>query len=166
MMRFKNLVLVCFIFLVYAVPAYANSGLPLPRFVSLESSKTNVRAGPGKQYPIKWVMNHKNMPVEVILEFDNWRKIRDLDGQEGWVYHSLLSGKRTAIILGDKNTPAFENLPKRDKEKPRVVLYLEPRVVVNIRECQDLYCYVEASGYLGWVSRNSLWGVYESEIFD
>ena len=71
---------------------YDNSGLPIPRFVTLRSDKVFVRTGPGVRYPIKWVFQKENLPVEVIQEFDTWRQIRDRDGEEGWIHQSLLSG--------------------------------------------------------------------------
>src|SRR5437667_30246 len=74
------------------------SGLPVPRFVSLKSDKVNVRAGPTKDHDVAWVYNRSALPVEVTAEFENWRRIRDWEGAEGWVYHSLLSGKRTALV--------------------------------------------------------------------
>src|SRR5262245_51786650 len=74
------------------------SGLPIPRFVSLKSDKVNVRAGPTKDHDVAWVYNRAALPVEVTAEFENWRRIRDWEGAEGWVYHSLLSGKRTALV--------------------------------------------------------------------
>src|ERR1043165_6912583 len=74
------------------------SGLPIPRFVSLKSDKVNVRAGPTKDHDVAWVYNRAALPVEVTAEFENWRRIRDWEGAEGWVYHSLLSRKRTALV--------------------------------------------------------------------
>src|SRR5262245_45303675 len=76
----------------------AASGLPIPRFVSLKSDRVNVRAGPTKDHEVTWVYTRSGLPVEVTAEFENWRRIRDWEGAEGWVYHSLLSGKRTAIV--------------------------------------------------------------------
>src|ERR1700704_1380605 len=78
--------------------AGTTSGLPVPRFVSLKSDKVNVRAGPTKDHDVAWVYNRAALPVEVTAEFENWRRIRDWEGAEGWVYHSLLSGKRTALV--------------------------------------------------------------------
>ena len=68
------------------------SGLPLPRFVSLKADRVNVRIGPAKTHEVKWVYQRAGLPVEITAEFENWRRIRDADGTEGWVYHSLLSG--------------------------------------------------------------------------
>ena len=79
------------------------SGLPVPRFVSLKSDKVNVRAGPTKDHDVAWVYGRAALPVEVTAEFENWRRIRDWEGAEGWVYHSLLSGKRTALVAPSKN---------------------------------------------------------------
>ncbi len=71
------------------------SGLPLPRFVSLKPGRVNLRVGPGRDYAVTWLFLKSGLPVEIVQEYDNWRRIRDSEGTEGWVYQSLLSGKRT-----------------------------------------------------------------------
>ena len=78
--------------------ALTASGLPVPRYVSLKSDHVNVRAGPTKDNDVAWVYTRSGLPVEITAEFENWRRIRDSEGAEGWVYHSLLSGRRTAVI--------------------------------------------------------------------
>ena len=80
------------------VAAGTASGLPVPRFVSLKTDKVNVRVGPAKDHEVAFVYNRSALPVEVIAESDNWRRIRDWEGAEGWVWHSLLSGRRTALV--------------------------------------------------------------------
>ena len=88
------------------------SGLPVPRFVSLKSDRVNVRSGPNKDQDVRWVYTRAGMPVEITAEFENWRRIRDWEGAEGWVYHSLLSGKRTAVVvptLKDDLVPLYES---------------------------------------------------------
>ena len=85
-----------------------STGLPLPRFVSLAADRVNVRFGPGKQYPINWVFARKGLPVEIIEEFDTWRKIRDYDGEEGWIHSSLLSSRRTIMVTGDVRDAAAD----------------------------------------------------------
>jgi len=145
--------------------AYHVSGHPLPRFVSLAKSKTNVRSGPGQQYPIKWVYNRANLPVEVVLEYGNWRKVKDYEGQEGWVYHTLLSGKRMAFIHSEAPVDAVKK-PHEDVKKRIKTFKIEPNALVKIEECNALWCLVSTSGYSGWIQRKLLWGVYESEIID
>src|ERR1700688_2993094 len=83
------------------------SGLPVPRFVSLKSDHVNVRGGPNKDHDVAWVYTRPALPVEITAEFENWRRIRDRDGTEGWVYHSLLSGKRTAYVAKSKTQSDF-----------------------------------------------------------
>ena len=78
--------------------AFRSTPYPLPRYVSLASDQVYVRAGPGSRYPIQWEFRKKGLPVEIVLEFDTWRKIKDYEGQEGWVHQSLLSGRRTGLI--------------------------------------------------------------------
>ncbi len=74
------------------------SGLPLPRFVSLKAEKVNVRRGPSSDHPVAWVFQRKGLPVEIVAEFENWRRIRDSDGEEGWILQNMLAGKRTAMM--------------------------------------------------------------------
>src|SRR6187397_86985 len=75
--------------------AATTSGLPVPRYVSLKSDHVNVRAGPTKDNDVAWVYTRSGLPVEITAEFENWRRVRD---SEGWVYQSLLSGRRTAVV--------------------------------------------------------------------
>ncbi len=146
-------------------PAFSSTGFSIPRFVSLSNRETNVRVGPGQEYPIKLVYKRADLPVEVILEYGNWRKIRDHDGAEGWVYHTLLSGKRYGLIQSSEPVYAYEK-PFGDGAKSRAVIELEPMVQVDINECDGRWCRIDASGFLGWIERKFIWGVYEYENFD
>lgn len=141
---------------------FNNSGLKIPRFVTLSSNKVFVRTGPALRYPIKWVFVKKRLPVEVVQEFDTWRKIRDLDGEEGWIHQSLLSGKRSGIVISDGGAYVMR---KADAES-KFVAMLEKGVVAAIEECSGVWCEVEAEGYKGWIKRKLLWGVYEDEELD
>ena len=124
--------------------------LPLPRFASLDSSEVNLRAGPGKDYPILWVYQRRGLPVEIIQEFDTWRRIRDRDGTVGWVQQNLLSGKRGALIIDEARTLRTD---PTGGAKP--VAILQPGVVAQIAECgTDNWCRIEVKGYKGWLRRD------------
>jgi SH3-like domain-containing protein len=84
--------------LLAAGSALAEEKLPLPRFASLQSNQVNMRQGPGETYPIIWTYQRAGLPVEIIEEFDIWRRIRDHDGVVGWVKSTLLVGKRNVIV--------------------------------------------------------------------
>ena len=145
--------------------AFHTSGLPLPRFVSVEDKKTNVRAGPGEKYPILWVIERKNLPLEVILEFENWRKIKDIEGQEGWIFQGLLSGKRTGLVKAKEKAPVYERPYEKIDENSILSMYLEPLVVVKLEACDGAWCKISSAGFSGWLQRKYIWGVYESENF-
>ena len=134
------------------------SGLPIPRFAALRSDEVNVRTGPGARYPIDWMFKRKAMPVEIVAEYENWRKIRDWQGASGWVHQSLLTGKRSFIISG--KTASLYKTPAASAD---VVAKLEPEVLGEIRSCDGDWCRVKVSGVSGWVQRTGLWGVYKSE---
>lgn len=145
-----------------APPAFRSTPYPLPRFVSVASDQVFVRTGPGQRYPVEWEYKRKGLPVEIILEYDAWRKIRDFDGQVGWVHYTLLSGRRAAFALGESSLP----LRKKPQEDSSVQAYIEPKALLEIRECDGSWCHANASGYKGWIAQKNLWGVYESEVFD
>ena len=141
------------------------TGLPLPRFVSLKSNDVNVRRGPGQEYEIAFTYVKAGLPVEITQEFDNWRKIRDSEGAEGWVFHSLLSGKRTALVAPwDKSGP-FPTYASADTGSG-VVAYLEPKVIADVVECTGAWCEITVKGYDGWIQQERLWGVYPDEQFE
>lgn len=134
------------------------SGLPIPRFASLRSDEVNVRTGPGARYPIDWMFKRKAMPVEIVAEYENWRKIRDWQGASGWVHQSLLTGKRSFIISA--KTASLYKTPAASSE---VVAKLEPEVMGEIRSCAGDWCRVKVAGVSGWIERTGMWGVYKSE---
>ncbi|MFK7901613.1 MAG: SH3 domain-containing protein [Nitratireductor sp.] len=148
--------------------AYAQtgaSGLPLPRYVSLKSNRTNMRVGPGRDYKVGWMYTRKGLPLEIYQEFDNWRKVRDLDGHEGWILSSLLSGERTAIVAPWKrdDKSALINLFQEPKDGARITARLEPGVLGEVDECANGWCKIEVKDYEGYVIQKEIWGVYPDE---
>jgi SH3-like domain-containing protein len=132
--------------------------LPLPRFVSLRSDEINMRTGPGGTYPVEWVYRRRGMPVEVIAEFDVWRKIRDWQGTVGWVHQSMLDGRRQALIVGEERI-----LRREPAAGAPGVARLQPGVVARLLECTTDWCRLEAQDFAGWLRRDEFWGVYPGE---
>ena len=141
------------------------TGLPLPRFVSLKSDDVNVRRGPGQEYEIAFTFVKAGLPVEITQEFDNWRKIRDSEGAEGWVFGSLLSGKRTALVAPWDRSGPFPAYSRADAASS-VVAYLEPKVIADVEQCTGAWCEISVKGYDGWIEQDRLWGVYPDEQFE
>ncbi len=150
-----------------AQDAYAGGGSAtkpmLPRFASLKREKTNVRVGPGTQYPIRWVYQQQGLPVEIIAEFANWRRVRGSDGSDGWVHSALLSARRTALAA--PWSAVSLNLRARPSERAAVVARLQPRVPVRLKRCDRTWCAVDVAGQnlSGYVRQVKLWGVYPDE---
>jgi SH3-like domain-containing protein len=147
------------------------SGLPLPRFVSLKATKVNMRIGPGEDYSVAYRYVKSGLPLEVIQEYDNWRRVRDADGTTGWIHGSLLSGNRTAIAspwrqaVDSKDTVILYNTPAA---QAGVVAYLEPGVVGEIDSCDGAWCEFEVKyderTLRGYVNQAELWGAYPDEV--
>jgi len=138
----------------------AESTLKLPRFVTLRASEINARAGPGLQYPIKWVYRRPGLPVEVVKEFDNWRMVRDHEGGQAWIVVGALSPRRAMLITG-----ALRTLRARPAADAPSVAQAEPGVLGRLIECNaENWCRVEISGIRGWLRRGEFWGTYKGEI--
>ena len=143
------------------------SGLPLPRFVSLKADRVNLRTGPGTDYPTAWVYRRAGLPLEVLGEFEGWRQVRDAEGVTGWVIQSLLSGRRTALVtpwdLKPKKKAPQVPIRVSDSERARPVAMVEAGVIANVQSCDSRWCRVSIDQYRGYVPQKQLWGVYETE---
>jgi len=136
--------------------------LPVPRFVSLKADRVTVRGGPDKDHDVAWVYTRLGWPVEITAEFENWRRIRDSDGAEGWVYHSLLSGKRTASVQLKSKTDLAPLYAQPDAKSP-VTAQLQVGVLGTVKRCTGTWCQISGQGFEGWVLQTDLWGVYPDE---
>lgn len=140
------------------------SGLPLPRFVSLKSGRVNARIGPGVNYAVEWLYLKPGLPMEIIQEYDNWRRVRDADGSEGWINQSLLSGRRTAIAAPwQKGKDARIALMAEPAASARTLAMVEPGAVGTIRACDGDWCEMSFEGHTGWISQSLVWGAYPGE---
>jgi SH3-like domain-containing protein len=155
--------LVVLIASVLALAAFAADGQTppaekLPRFASLRSDDVNLRVGPGENYPIEWVFKRKDMPVEILEAFQNWRRVQDWQGDKGWVLDRMLTSKRGVIVAG--SVRGLHRLP--DAASP-LIARAKPGVIGKLVELRGPWCRIEAGGYRGWVRRDEVWGVFPDE---
>ncbi len=143
----------------------SQSGLPIPRFVSLKSGEVNVRRGPARDHETAWTFKREGLPVEITAEWDTWRRIRYADGSEGWVFHGLLSGRRMAMVAPwskDEKHP----IRAQSNAEARIVAYLEPTVIGAIKRCNGKWCQIEGRGFEGWIEQGQVWGAYPNEVIE
>ena len=146
-----------FLALVPALVFGSGSGLPIPRFVSLRSSEVNMRVGPGNHFPMEWIYQRAYLPMEVTAEFGDWRKVRDMDGTQGWIHRSLLTGRRHVVVLR-------ESLPMHvsDDQSSRLIAKLQAGVIGKILKSKGEWCYIQtrqAQSLKGWVLKKHIWGI-------
>ena len=148
----------------YAQQATTASGLPVPRFVSVRSDPVNVRIGPSADHEIAWVYTRARLPLEIVQEFENWRRVRDWEGQEGWVFHSLLSGRRTALV-----TPWTKEGTTSVRTEPHpgagLRAELAPMVLVDVDACENGWCAVSGNAFRGYLEQTRPFGVNPNEEF-
>jgi SH3-like domain-containing protein len=140
----------------------AASGLPVPRYVSLKSDRVNLREGPSKDHRTTWVFQRAGLPVEITAESETWRRIRDSEGVEGWVLHSLLSGRRTALVAPWRKNDSLL-LYSKPNEKSDPVARLQANVIGGIAKCDGAWCRISGEGFDGYIQQTNLWGVYPNE---
>ena len=138
----------------------SGSGLPLPRYVALRAEEVNLRTGPGVQYPVDWVYRRQNLPVQIIAEFDTWRKVRDWEGTQGWVHQSMLTGKRSVVVTGGTRT-----VRKKPHVKSTAIAMVEEKVVARLLTCPEgsSWCKVDVDGFVGWLRHVDFWGTFPGE---
>jgi SH3-like domain-containing protein len=141
------------------------SGLPLPRFDSLKFDRVNLREGPSRDHRTTWIYERAGLPIEITAEYGIWRKVRDADGTEGWVLHSVLSGRRTVIVTPWKKDEVFTlySHPGADSEP---TARLQTGVIASIRSCDGKWCEIFGEGFDGYMEQTLLWGVYPNEKVD
>lgn len=173
--RFLLILLLIFATDVIASEVGQVTGLPIPRFVALKSSETNLRKGPNVKYPVVWNYKQKNYPLEVVAEFENWRKLRDLDGEEGWVHVNLITGARKALISDNKYQSSKNEYSKLSRElvlfrypdeDSYPMLRVELGVLAAIKSCTLDWCKLKMNDITAWARKENLWGVYKEEIIE
>jgi len=161
--RLLAVALVVALGLVGGVRAAEKSTEPIPRFVSLRADTVNLRAGPGGRYPIEYVYHRKGYPLEIVAEFDQWRRVRDWQGTEGWVHERMVTGARNIVVEG-----AQRILRAAADNGAAPVAKLDPGVIAHLLECRDAWCRIEVqtggSDVKGWLTRNEIWGVLPTEV--
>jgi SH3-like domain-containing protein len=140
-------------------------------FASIKSAEVNVRRGPNTRYPIEWVFKKKGEPVEVIAQFEHWYRIKDFNGEEGWIKTAMITKKRRAVI-------AINSQNKKIKDTLYAPIYVEPNnnspIIakiehskrVDLSKCNKQWCEIKLANLSGWVEKQNLWGVYGNEEFD
>ena len=129
------------------------TGLPLPRFVSVKSSKVNVRRGPNYSYQIDWVYTRVGLPLKVTAEYENWRRVEDFQGEGGWIHSRLLSGKRFIIFVNNKTI-----LKRKPNKKSPPVAIVERGVIGRLVSTVGAWSEISVDGHSGWVSSKAVWG--------
>jgi len=134
------------------------SGLPVPRYVSLKFDRVNARAGPGDDHKLMWVYRARGLPVQVVAETSEWRRICDPEGGLVWVHKRTTDGRRMVMNTQTAATP----LLKRPRADARIAAILKPRALAALDRCDKGWCRVKADGASGWTREGALWGTAET----
>jgi SH3-like domain-containing protein len=134
------------------------SGLPVPRYVSLKFDKVNARSGPGDDHRLLWIYRVRGLPVQVVAETAEWRRICDPEGELVWVHKRTTDGRRTAINMQPTPLP----LRRRPKETSHLVAYLSPRSLAALVRCDHGWCRLKADEVSGWARQSDVWGASEA----
>ena len=122
------------------------------KFLSLKKNKTNVRYGPGLDYPIKYIYRKINLPVKQIDKKENWRRVVFLDNNSGWIHYSQLKPSNSIIILERKI------LFKKPENFSEPIARLEKGRLLIVKKCQNIWCKIKTDDYSGWVEIDNIWG--------
>ena len=156
--------IILFFSLLINVKCYAKTsvitGLDIQRFVSLKANEINLRVGPSVNYPIKIKYIRKNLPIEIIDEFDVWRKIKDHENNIGWIKKGLLKGDRF-VLTGVKSS----EIKLYSRPHGNEIGIIKKNNILKLETCLRYWCYISYEDIHGWVSKDNIWGVYEKKIY-
>ena len=136
------------------------TGLEIPRYVSLKSNDANIRVGPSKNYPIEIKFIKKNYPLKVLEEYEDWRKVEDFQKNFGWIHKSLISGTRTGIVLSNDN----KTIKLLNTLNGNVIGEIGKGNIVFLEKCKIYWCLISSGNFKGWMDKKYIWGVKEKEI--
>lgn len=160
-MRFAKLGWVALGALALAMPAGAKKPSHVTKpayFASISAAKARMRTGPGRKFPAVWIYVRPDLPVRVLDAFDDWRKVEDPSGTQGWILTTLIGSARTAIVTSP--TP----IELRDRPAgARVMWRAAPGVVGKISQCANGWCRLDVHGQTGFAETSGLWGVDQGE---
>ena len=160
-------ILIVFLLLLFFNVGHTNqigteTGLEIPRYVSLKSNDSNLRIGPSINYPIKIKYIVQNFPLKLTEEYQDWRKVIDFEKNEGWVHKSLIKAERNGIIVNIRNNEA----PLYNSINGRLIGVAQEKNIVQILKCKIDWCLVKQNRNKGWIEKKFLWGVKKNEILN
>ena len=146
-----------------AAPALASdrptpSGYPVPRYVTLKFSEVNARAGPGDDHRLLWVYRTRGLPVQVVAETADWRRVCDPEGGKAWVHKRVTDGRRAVLNLEAKRAPLY----RKPQAGAATVAFLAPRAMADLDRCEKGWCRIKAPGAAGWMREGAIWGTAEA----
>ena len=154
------------IFLISSLNLYAKTGsvtgLKIPRFVSLKSDDVNLRVGPSTNYPITLKYITQNLPLEIIDEFDAWRKAKDHEGTTGWLHKSLIKGDRF-VLTGYKSD---KKIDLYNRPNGKIIGTIKKNNILDLKTCLLKWCKISQNEVRGWLLKKNIWGVYDYEIYN
>ena len=170
MLLYKNISMqnvIAFIsIIIFSQVSYADigkeTGLEIPRYVSLKSNDANIRVGPSKNYPIEIKFIKKNYPLKVLEEYEDWRKVEDFQKNIGWIHKSLISGNRTGIVLSNDN----KTIKLLNTLNGNIIGEIGSGNIVFLEKCKIDWCLVSFGDYKGWIDKKNIWGIKEKEIIN
>ncbi len=147
-------------------PALAQSvgtetGKPLPRFEAMKFDKVRLRRGPGEEYPIALLYIRKGLPIQIFREYQDWRQVRDSDGDTGWIKRNQLTSKRYGMVIIN-DAPLY----RQPDQGATVIAKAQEGVVFDLSECGAVWCRGSVDGYKGYIAKSMLWGVFPQEEFN
>ncbi len=126
------------------------------QFLSTKFHEINARVGPGKIYPVKLTFKKKFLPLKVTADYDDWKQVEDIEGDNGWIHISTLSRNRTVIFIKDKV------IFRKPTENSVLTAKVKKNFLCKLKKCENNWCKVQCDKQKGWTTCNNLWGLYKN----
>ncbi len=126
--------------------------------VSIKGEDINMRSGPGTHYAVLYKLG-SGLPLDVIERSGDWLKIRDFEGDAGWVHESTVCSKPYVIVMANKNSKSQINVRSGPGISNRIVAMAYYGVVFKKLGQEGQWVQVEHGPEVkGWIDSKLLWG--------
>ncbi len=134
------------------------SGQPVPRYVATKFAAVNARGGPGDDFRLLWTYRARGLPLQVIAETSDWRRVCDPDGSVAWVHRRTVAETRSVLRTAARPLP-IRSRPSVAAPAPAI---LAGRSIAALKGCDKGWCRISVDKAQGWVRQGEVWGTDEA----
>ena len=118
----------------------------------MKNDAVNIRSGPSTKNNVIWQV-FESFPLQVKKREGKWAKVIDFEGDEGWIYETLISNEKSVIVNVET-----ANMRSGPNTQETIIATVKKGVVFTPLELQGDWMKVRYKNEItGWMHNSLLW---------